>query len=109
VPASKSSLPPRAPRNLPLSPTNQFSQKGAVERKSVRHVYRGDVAGGGELGDVGTMSGKNAAVEVAGLDGEMGDVGAWMGLDDGSTVEGGSLGAELSVEGGAVLEEIGVW
>ena len=39
VPASRSSLPPRDSRNFLESPTNQFSQKGLVAERSVRHLH----------------------------------------------------------------------
>lgn len=42
VPASKSSLPPRASRNFRLKPTNQFSQKGFVAERLVRHTQGRD-------------------------------------------------------------------
>ena len=42
VPANRSSLPPRASRNFLLRPVNQFSQKGFVLARSVRHFQ--DVA-----------------------------------------------------------------
>lgn len=37
VPASNNSFPPRASRNFRLKPTNQFSQKGFVAERFVRH------------------------------------------------------------------------
>ena len=39
VPASRSSFPPRAERNLALKPSNQPCQKGWVAARSVRQLY----------------------------------------------------------------------
>lgn len=52
VPASSSSLPPRASRNFLLKPTNQFSQKGFVAERLVRHTQ-------GRDGSLGSLSSYN--------------------------------------------------
>lgn len=62
VPASSSSLPPRASRNFLLKPTNQFSQKGFVAERLVRHTQGRD----GSLGSLSSYKrdGTEARAEV---------------------------------------------
>lgn len=62
VPASSSSLPPRASRNFLLKPTNQFSQKGFVAERLVRHTQGRD----GSLGSLSSYNrdGTEARAEV---------------------------------------------
>lgn len=63
VPASSSNLPPRASRNFLLKPTNQFSQKGFVAERLVRHTQGRD----GSLGSLSSYKrdGTEARAEVA--------------------------------------------